>query len=324
MSLSLVQSKILQPFVDETLQNLKTMANMGGHADDGFVDAVDQFRFKGYAICSETTGGIDGVILMHHYIETAVAMGNAVRQNLLEEDTEYDEINDAMADALAEWGNTVLGRAAKSLGGYNLGIEFEPPYFIFDTDTMASLLTGVKDIISVPVHVEGVGRFYFNYLIRNIQEGVATNLNANLGNTSIEGDGVAVDYSSGMSLAPDKKILVVDDMKIVRSSMKKFLASLGYENVVEAIDGKDAVTKVEQEQPDFIFMDIVMPQMNGNEVLQRLRDEENDVPVVMLTSVADQNIIDECEYLGIEGYIIKPLTRETGPAAIGRFLIGES
>ncbi len=177
MSLNLIQTKILQPFVNETIRNLNAMAGMNGRAGDAFIDDIEQFRFKGYAICAETVGGIDGVILMHHYVETAVAMGNAVRRNVLGEDTEYEDINEAMADALAEWGNTVLGRATKYLSAYKLGIDFEPPYFIHDTDTMSSLLTGVKDVISAPVHVDGVGRFYFNYLIRSCRSDLAVNLN---------------------------------------------------------------------------------------------------------------------------------------------------
>ena len=297
MSLSGIQNQILQPFIDETLENLTSMAKMQGHTDKGFSDSPDKFRFKGYAICCETTGQIDGVVLMHHYPETAIAMGNAIRKSVLGEENEFDTINDEMADALAEWGNTVVGRATKSLSAYHLGINFEAPYFVYDTDIMASLLTGVKEVITVPVHVENVGRFYFNYLIRSINE----------------------DTSKGIDT--QKKILIVDDMKMVRSSLRRFLNTLGYDNVIEAENGIDAIEKFESESPDFLFMDVVMPELNGNEALQQIRAKDKETPIVMLSSVADQKVIDECEALGINGYIIKPLTMDNGPETLSRFLV---
>lgn len=116
------------------------------------------------------------------------------------------------------------------------------------------------------------------------------------------------------------KIMVVDDMKLMRTSLRNFLKTLGYEKVVEAIDGQDAVNKHAMEEPHFIFMDIVMPNLNGNEALRQIREADKKVPIVMLTSVSDENLIKECEALGIVGYLLKPLTRETGPAMLAGML----
>lgn len=296
MSLTDIQKQVLQPFIDETLENLLSMAGMEGSVDEGFPDKPEDFRFKGYAICCETSGHIDGVVLMHHYPETALAMGNAIRHCVLGDDEVFDTINEDMADALAEWGNTVVGRAMKNLGDSHLGIRFEAPYFVHNTDEMASLLTGVKEIVTVPVHIENVGRFYFNYLIRNIHQDVER------------------------ALSTDKKILIVDDLKMVRTSIKRYLGKLGYENVCEAANGREAVNKFESEQPDFLFMDVVMPELNGNEALREIRAKDKETPIVMLSSVADQEIISECESLGIKGYIVKPLTMVNGPETLGQFL----
>lgn len=317
MSLNTIQTKILQPFIDETLTNLKAMAGMGGRTDPGFTDSVEQFRFKGYAICAETNGCIDGVMVMHHYIETAVAMGNAVRRHVLGEEQVYEEINEHMADALAEWGNTVLGRATRALGSQRLNIHFEPPYFVYDTDTMKSLLTGVTDIITVPVHVDDVGRFYFNYLIRSVNSELSE-VPAAESASPVSG---AFEKRPLKPLDPGAKIMIVDDMKMVRTSLKIYLRELGFNNIVEAENGRDAVEKYDRELPDFIFMDVVMPEMTGNEALKRIRTRTMDTPVVMLTSVADENVIHTCEALGSNGYILKPLTRETGPQVLAQFLV---
>lgn len=320
MSLNTIQSKILQPFIKETLANLKAMAGFSGHTDDGFTDQVEQFRFKGYAICAETHGSISGVMVMHHYIETAVAMGNAVRRHVLGDEQEFDEINSVMADALAEWGNTVLGRATRALGGERMNIHFDPPYFVYDTDTMKSLLTGVTDIITVPVHVENVGRFYFNYLIRSVNSDMASAGSADAEIASDAGYHIAVDKKKAEPLPVDKKIMIVDDMKMVRTSLKIYLKELGYRNVIEAENGKMAVEMHASEQPDFVFMDLVMPEMTGSEALKMIRRNASETPVVMLTSVADEDVISECEALGIDGYVLKPLTKETGPQVLKRFL----
>lgn len=320
MSLNSIQNKVLQPLIKETLVNLKAMAGMQGHADDGFTDRVDQFRFKGYAICADTQGGIDGVMLMHHYIETAVAMGNAIRRHVLGDDQVFSEINEPMADALAEWGNTVIGRATKALGESHLNIQFEPPYFVFDTDTIKSLLIGVTDIITVPVHVDGVGRFYFNYLIRSIRSDITELHEATSGEVISQEPCAAAGRGSVNSIPIEKKIMIVDDMKMIRTSLKIYLKELGYQNIIEATNGKEAVEKCASEKPDFVFMDVVMPEINGNEALKLIRAQTQETPIVMLTSVADREIISECEELGIDGYIIKPLTKETGPQVLSKFL----
>ena len=116
------------------------------------------------------------------------------------------------------------------------------------------------------------------------------------------------------------KILIVDDMKMIRTSLKRFLKTLGYENTVEAENGNDAIQKHLSEKPAIIFMDVVMPELNGNEALRKMRDTDKTTPIVMLSSVSDKKTIGECESLGIEGYIIKPLTAKTGPETLKPFL----
>ncbi|MFT6193343.1 MAG: hypothetical protein ACJASU_000238 [Cognaticolwellia sp.] len=65
------------------------MTNLIGEAGEAFVDSVDDFRFKAYAICSQITGGLDGVIMMHHYPETAIAIDNSVYQYMFGEKHQY-------------------------------------------------------------------------------------------------------------------------------------------------------------------------------------------------------------------------------------------
>ena len=294
MELNDIQLQILQPFVIETIKTLNTMAGLRAHAGDGFPDDIEKFRFKGYAVVAETSGNVEGKILMHHYIETALAIGNKVRCALLDDDVEAAEMNEEVGEALAEFSNTAIGLAMRQLAESDLGIKFKPPYFVSDIKDMDAMMSNVKEIVSVPIHVEDVGRFYFNFLLHK--------------------------PTGNKMVSQDSKIMIVDDMKMVRSSIKAYLKQLGYENIVEAVDGQDAIEKHAMEEPAFIFMDIVMPNLNGNEALKHIREADKKTPIVMLTSVSDEKLIKECEALGIKGYILKPLTREYGPGTLSQML----
>ena len=121
-------------------------------------------------------------------------------------------------------------------------------------------------------------------------------------------------------LSHDAQILIVDDMKMIRTAIKRYLASLGYENVIEAENGAEAVKKFKDNKIDFILMDIVMPIMTGLEALKEIHGLDSDVPVAMLSSVADQKTIGDCMLLGAIGYILKPISAESGPKNLKKVL----
>ena len=299
MTITAVQNNMLTPFIEETIKSLQEMAGYQASAGDIFEDKVEDFRFKGYAIAAKTYGNMNMIILLHNYIETALAIGNRLRLNILNESNELTEINDEMQAALAEWGNTAIGRATQSLETLKLGIRFDPPYFILNTDNMEPLLKNVRNIISVPIHVEEVGRFYFNLLIidkNKCKEGASPKIHTT------------------------EKIMIVDDSKFIRLSLKRFFSEMGYTNIVEAENGREAVEKHAAEKPAIVFMDVVMPELRGDEALEKIRETDKETPIVMLSSVTDQTIIDKCDQLGVKGYIVKPLTGEDGPGKLKAFL----
>lgn len=121
-------------------------------------------------------------------------------------------------------------------------------------------------------------------------------------------------------LPKEAKIMVVDDMKMIRTAIKKYLGELGYENTVEAGSGREAVAKFSAEKPAIVFMDIVMPDMTGNEALSEIRKSDQVTPIVMLTSVAEENMVKECSDAGILGYILKPLNTDNGPGMLSAML----
>ena len=103
------------------------------------------------------------------------------------------------------------------------------------------------------------------------------------------------------------RILAVDDEPDVLSLVKLALKTEGYE-VLTATNGKDALDIANKEKPDAIVLDIMMPEMNGMEVFQILResDETSDIPVIMVTGVSEKENIKNMLDQGVNYYILKP------------------
>ncbi len=123
----------------------------------------------------------------------------------------------------------------------------------------------------------------------------------------------------------DKKttILIVDDTMIMRESLRRVLVSLGYENVLQAENGREALKTIENEGDNIglVFLDIVMPILDGKSTLKKIRETDKKLPVVMLTSVADKDSIMECSKLGITSYVLKPINAVEGPAMLSDIFV---
>jgi two-component system alkaline phosphatase synthesis response regulator PhoP/two-component system response regulator VicR len=103
------------------------------------------------------------------------------------------------------------------------------------------------------------------------------------------------------------KILAVDDEPHIRRLVQVNLERHGYE-VVTAADGKDALEKVASEKPDLVVLDVMMPYMDGFEVLQTLRKnaETRELPVIMLTAKAQDADVFRGWQSGADLYLTKP------------------
>ncbi len=104
-----------------------------------------------------------------------------------------------------------------------------------------------------------------------------------------------------------KKILACDDEKHIVRLVQVNLERQGYE-VVTANDGKEALQKVEEENPDLIVLDVMMPYMDGFEVLQNLRRNPatREIPVIMLTAKAQDADVFRGWQSGVDCYLTKP------------------
>lgn len=105
------------------------------------------------------------------------------------------------------------------------------------------------------------------------------------------------------------RILVTDDSQLLRKKLRGELERLNCE-VIEAINGKEAITAVLEQELDGIILDIVMPIVGGIEALAFIREVAPDVPVVMLSSMGTPQKLMHCLKMGAIDFIHKPYTRE--------------
>jgi len=101
------------------------------------------------------------------------------------------------------------------------------------------------------------------------------------------------------------RILVVDDDDSVISVMQQYFASAGY-RVEFAQHGGDALTLVQHNPPDLVLLDLMMPGMNGVEVLQRILALRATLPVIIVTARADATLAEQTRALGAFAYVTKP------------------
>ncbi len=104
-----------------------------------------------------------------------------------------------------------------------------------------------------------------------------------------------------------KKILVVDDSDVDRSTIVRILQKNGFE-VIEAVDGSDGIRKAKEFLPDFIFMDVVMPNLSGFEATRNIgRDEATKhIPVIILSSKGMRHDQMMGTRAGAKAYLVKP------------------
>ena len=105
----------------------------------------------------------------------------------------------------------------------------------------------------------------------------------------------------------DAKILVGDDSIFARKQIKDVLIKLGATNILEASNGKQALQIFEEENPDLVFIDIVMPVMDGNIALECMIAQKPDAKIIVVSSVGSQGQLRRAVAAGVKDFIQKPL-----------------
>jgi len=108
-----------------------------------------------------------------------------------------------------------------------------------------------------------------------------------------------------------KTILIVDDSASMRQLVSFALRDAGYE-VIDAVNGKDALGKLNGGKVDMVVTDLNMPEMDGIELIKQLRNTHAHrfTPIVMLTTESQESKKQEGKTVGASGWIVKPFTPE--------------
>jgi len=115
------------------------------------------------------------------------------------------------------------------------------------------------------------------------------------------------------------KLLIVDDEDTLRMLVRTELEENGYA-VDDAEDGEKALEKIQADSYDLVILDIAMPGLNGLKVLQKIRETNNAVKVIMLTGVDELKIARDSLQLGASDFLTKPYDIKTLLACINRVL----
>lgn len=103
-----------------------------------------------------------------------------------------------------------------------------------------------------------------------------------------------------------KRILIVDDTMFMRVKVRGLLEKWGYEVVGEGANGKEAIEKYKELQPDVVLMDITMPEMDGITALQEIKMLDAKATVVMISALGQESFVMKAIRAGACNYLVKP------------------
>lgn len=115
-------------------------------------------------------------------------------------------------------------------------------------------------------------------------------------------------------------VLIVDDAMFMRVAIGNMLKEWGFEVVGEASNGRQAVEKFRELQPDLVTMDITMPGMSGLDAVKQIIPEFPDATIVMITALGHQRLIIEAIEHGAKDFITKPFTPDKLKAVIDNIM----
>lgn len=118
------------------------------------------------------------------------------------------------------------------------------------------------------------------------------------------------------------KILICDDSVLSRRQLKTYLLSIGCNHIVEAVDGNAAVEVYKKERPTLVFMDIVMPNKDGFEAMQEIREYDMNANIIVVSSVGTGTNLKRVLELGAKDFIQKPFNTLQVQSIIKKVLEG--
>lgn len=112
------------------------------------------------------------------------------------------------------------------------------------------------------------------------------------------------------------RVLVVDDAKFMRVTLKNLLEEAGHEVIGEAANGVEAVEKYQELSPDVVTMDITMPEMDGIEAIKRILGEDPQAKIIVVSAMGQKAMVVEAIQAGAKDFVVKPIKADKMKDAI--------
>lgn len=114
------------------------------------------------------------------------------------------------------------------------------------------------------------------------------------------------------------RILIVDDASFMRITLERILTGAGYEVVGQASNGIEAVDSYKKYNPDLVTMDMTMPEMDGVQVIKKIRGINPQARIVMVSAMGQEFVIKEAIAAGALDFIVKPFKPDKVLEAVGK------
>lgn len=103
------------------------------------------------------------------------------------------------------------------------------------------------------------------------------------------------------------RFMIVDDSLFQRKSLGKLITQMGWEVVVEAANGMEAIEMYQRWNPDLVLMDLIMPEMEGIEAVERILAFDQNAKIIVISSLGTSDLVDKALSLGAKQFLTKPL-----------------
>ena len=188
-----------------------------------------------------------------------------------------EQMDEMATDILFEFMNTVAGKVITEWDKFGMTADFLPPEFVADL-TFEDPQSGNLLIHSITLLLSGKEQLTILTSLEEIER----------------------------NPLKDKKVLVVDDSKMIRFLLDKEFCKQGCQ-VVQAENGLDGFIKAQASLPDLIIMDLIMPKMGGLEAIAKIREINQSVPIIILTSTSKKEEVMAAAAQKVKGYVKKPI-----------------
>lgn len=118
----------------------------------------------------------------------------------------------------------------------------------------------------------------------------------------------------------DVRVIIVDDNDTTRAMLRAIMRSEGIEVIGEAKDGASGMEMIRRQTPNLVCLDVMMPDVDGIEILSRIKEERPELRVLMITGSTDRETVQAAVKGGANGYLVKPFNGAKVIASVAQAL----